>query len=88
MKLSEISSKDVISDLDGSRLGRVCDFDFDIKDGKITKVVIAKGPRLLSSFSKERLELPWSKIIKIGSDVILVSDSYNKEKTNKEQNHK
>lgn len=85
MKLSDLSSKDVISDIDGCRLGRVCDIDIDVKDGKISKVFINKGLRVFSSFNKERLEIPWSKIIKVGNDVIIVSDSYNKNKTTKEQ---
>ncbi len=85
MKLSELSSKDVISDIDGCRLGKVCDLEIDVKDGKICKVIINKGLKILSTFNKERLEIPWSKIVRVGNDVILVSDSYNKEKTSKEQ---
>ncbi|MGM9900029.1 MAG: YlmC/YmxH family sporulation protein [Bacilli bacterium] len=84
MKLSELSSKDVISDLDGCRLGRIVDLEIDAKDGKINKVIICKGMKMFSSFTKDKLEIPWSKIVKVGNDVVLVSDSYNKEKTNKE----
>ena len=84
MKLSELTAKDVICDIDGSRLGKVSDLEINESDGKIKSIFVMKGPRILSSFQKERIEISWSKINKVGSDVIIVNENYLKTKT-KEQ---
>lgn len=84
MKLSELSSKDVINDADGSRLGRITDLDIDIASGKIATVTINRGFRFMSAFNKDYAQIPWSKILKVGSDVIIIANDYNKKDT-KEQ---
>ena len=38
MKLSEISSKDIINDEDGARLGKIADVEIDVATGKILSV--------------------------------------------------
>lgn len=82
MKLSELTSKDVINDNDGCRLGRIIDIDFD-EYGKIKSVVIGSN-LLIRTFKKDRFVIEWSKIIKVGNDVIIVSVPTNN-KSHKEQ---
>lgn len=73
MILSELSMKDVVNDEDGIKLGRIVDLDVDIITGKVLSVTIDRGFRFSSIFSnKNQITIPWSKIIKIGNDVIIV----------------
>ena len=78
MKLSELASKDVISDDNGSRLGKITDVEIDVATGKILSVNIYHSFKLLNLFSnKDVISIPWNRILKIGNDVIIVE---NKEK--------
>lgn len=73
MKLTELMSKDIINDEDGIKLGKIIDIELDSNDGNIISVIINKGIKLSNIFStKEQIVIPWSKIIKIGNDVIIV----------------
>lgn len=85
MKLKEFLTKDVINEQDGIKLGRVYDLDIDVASGKISTIKIKDGNRL-SNFLKSGgiTEVSWQKIIKIGSDVIIVDTLSNIISTNKE----
>lgn len=73
MKLSEISTKDVIDDFTGVKLGKITDLEINQETSEIEYVIIQKGLKLSNLFSnKEQLSIPWKKILKIGSDVIIV----------------
>lgn len=73
MKLSELSNKDVIRDEDGTKLGKIDDVTIDTATGKIISIHINNGFRLSGIFSSsEGIGVPWNKIVKIGSDVIIV----------------
>jgi len=73
VKLTELMSKDIINDEDGIKLGKIIDIELDSNDGNIISVIINKGIKLSNIFStKEQIVIPWSKIIKIGNDVIIV----------------
>ena len=66
MKLSEISSKDIINDEDGARLGKIAD----------VSVHVYRSFKLLHLFgNKDVVQIPWNKIMKIGSDVVIVENS-------------
>ena len=76
MKLSEISSKDVINDEDGVKLGKIVDAEIDVATGKIVNVTIYRGFKFLNVFgSKDNVQIPWNKIIKIGNDVVIVENN-------------
>lgn len=76
MKLSEISSKDIINDEDGVKLGRIADIEIDVATGKILNVYIYRSFKIMNFFgSKDIISIPWNKILKIGSDVIIVENS-------------
>jgi YlmC/YmxH family sporulation protein len=75
MKLSEISSKDVIDDEDGTRLGKIADAEIDVATGKILNVNIYRSFKFLNWFNnKDVIQIPWNNIIKIGNDVIIVEN--------------
>ncbi len=76
MKLSELSSKDVINDEDGVRLGKIADAEIDVATGKILNVSIYRSFKFLNWFNnKDIIQIPWKNIIKIGNDVIIVENS-------------
>ena len=76
MKLSEISSKDVINDEDGVKLGKIVDAEIDVATGKIVNVTIYRGFKFFNVFgSKDNVQIPWNKIIKIGNDVGIVENN-------------
>ena len=78
MKLSELSSKDVINDHDGSKIGRIIDVELDPDTGKVLSFQLQNGFRFVSAFSRNNIvDVPWQKIIKIGSDVIIVDNKSN-----------
>lgn len=73
MKLSNLTSKDVINDTDGNKLGRIQDVEIDTTTGKITSIKINTGFKFASFLnSKSGYNVPWNRIIKIGGDVIIV----------------
>lgn len=73
MKLSELSNKDVIRDEDGTKLGKIEDVTIDTATGRIISIHISNGFRLSGIFSSnDGVQVPWNKIVKIGSDVIIV----------------
>ena len=75
MKLPEISSKDVIDDEDGTRLGKIADAEIDVATGKILNVNIYRSFKFLNWFNnKDVIQIPWNNIIKIGNDVIIVEN--------------
>ena len=72
MKLSQITKKDVINEQEGIKLGRIHDLEIDSASGKILNVKIQSLNIRNILSTKNQLEIPWSKIIKIGNDVIIV----------------
>lgn len=76
MVLSELSLKDVVNNEDGIKLGKIVDIEVDVASGKIISVMIDRGFRFASIFSsKSQTTIPWSKIVKIGNDVIIVDQT-------------
>ena len=70
---SELRYKEVIDVHSGFRLGYVCDVEFDDKEGKIVSLITPGKLRFFGLFGKEDdYVLPWSCIVKIGKDIILV----------------
>ncbi|NFR05415.1 YlmC/YmxH family sporulation protein [Clostridium botulinum] len=69
--INNLRMMEVIDVSTGSKLGYIKDFLIDCIEYKILSLII---PREKSSiFSKdENIEISWSKIIKIGVDVILI----------------
>lgn len=71
-KASELR-KDVIDIRSGRRLGEVVDVEIDDESGRISAIVVPGEARFLGMWGGgPDVVIPWSKIIKIGPDCILV----------------
>ena len=76
MKLSELTIKDIVNDSDGSKIGKITDLEIDVVTGKVMNVYIQGGSKIYNLFNKNSVLIPWNKIIKIGSDVIIVDEGH------------
>ena len=74
MSLSELRTKDVVNTLDGRRLGKVMDIEFDPRDGRVEAIVVPGEFRVGSLIRGEKcgIVIPWQHICRIGENVILV----------------
>ncbi|MFT4413481.1 YlmC/YmxH family sporulation protein [Fredinandcohnia humi] len=78
VKISDFQMKDVVSVVDGKRLGNIGDIDINLTTGKIESIVITGPGRVLGIFGcEEETVIPWRNIIKVGKDVILVRTQNN-----------
>lgn len=75
VRAAELRLLDVVNVVDGRKLGYVYDLDVDVDTGDINALLLpgGSGGRLFSLFSpKPDIAIPWSRVRKIGVDVILV----------------
>ena len=74
LKLSDIRDKEVINIFNGQRMGYISDFEIDLEKGSIIGFIIPGEGKVMSIFTKANdILIHWNKIIKIGSDIILVN---------------
>lgn len=72
-RTADFKQKEVINISDGKRLGFVCDVEINLESGKLDAIVIPGEGRFFGFFGKDNeYVIPWSKIKKIGEDIILV----------------
>lgn len=73
-RLSDLRSKEVISAVDGARLGTIDDVVVDIKTARIAAVVIYNRsfPFWILK-TRDDFLIPWEKIELIGEDAVIVS---------------
>ena len=71
MNLSDLQNKDIINILDGKKVGNIIDAKFNLQTGLIEKLVLSPSKSLFS-LKNSTIEIPFSKIKKIGADVILI----------------
>ncbi|WP_449539933.1 YlmC/YmxH family sporulation protein [Ferdinandcohnia sp. Marseille-Q9671] len=80
VKISDFQAKDVVSVVDGKRLGNIGDIDINLSTGKIESIIISGYGKVLGLFGRdEEIVIPWRNIIKVGKDVILVRTQNNLE---------
>ncbi|WP_044893845.1 YlmC/YmxH family sporulation protein [Bacillus alveayuensis] len=73
IKISEFQSKDVVNVANGKKLGNIGDIDINLQTGYIEAVIILRTGKIFGLFGKEEETIiPWSNIVKVGADVILV----------------
>ncbi|WP_096199272.1 YlmC/YmxH family sporulation protein [Bacillus sp. FJAT-45350] len=73
LKVSDLQTKDIVNVDNGRRLGNLGDLDINLETGEIDSIIISGTGKMMSFFQKEEeVVIPWSNIVKIGSDVILV----------------
>ena len=73
LKISDFQVKDVVNVADGKKLGNIGDIDINLQTGKIDSIIIGGPGKVLGFFNREAdIVIPWSNILKIGEDVILV----------------
>lgn len=74
----ELRAKEVINVVDGKRLGHILDIVINLRNGRITGLVLPGNKNFLGIFkSGGELFVPFRNICKIGNDVILVELYYN-----------
>ena len=70
---SDLRYREVIDIHTGLRLGYVCDLEFDDSDGRIISLITPGRAKLFGLLGREDdYVLPWSCIVRIGSDIVLV----------------
>jgi YlmC/YmxH family sporulation protein len=73
VKISEFQSKDVVNVANGKKLGNIGDIDINLQTGHIESIIILRTGKILGLFGREEETIiPWSNIVKVGTDVILV----------------
>ena len=82
MRLSEIGEKEIVNLTDGERFGQLSDAELliDERYGKIKAMLVQDfrvGRRLFGFGSREYIEVPWSLVKKIGSDIIIFETTDN-----------
>ncbi|MEI3597042.1 MULTISPECIES: YlmC/YmxH family sporulation protein [unclassified Oceanobacillus] len=81
IRLSELQMKEVISVVDGRRLGFIIDLEIDVRTGKIIALILADRDTKGGFFGKaEEVQVLWKQILRIGTDVILVKESADQRK--------
>ena len=72
--LSELKKLEGVNLCDGKVLGRVCDVEMDLLQGRVTALILPRPFDLRSVFqaaSDKMIFVPWHRIERIGSDTIL-----------------
>ena len=69
----DFREKEVINVSDGKKLGCVAEVEFNVCDGKLTAIIVPLESGFLGFGTRERIVIPWEKIVRIGEDVILVN---------------
>lgn len=72
-RFSEFRYKEVINVRTGSRLGYVCDAEFQSPEGRITALIVPGKAKYFGILGREDdYILPWECISRVGDDLILV----------------
>lgn len=76
-RFSEFRYKEVINIRTGSRLGYVCDAQFQSPEGRISALIVPGKSRWFGLLGREEdYILPWECISRVGEDIILVESDH------------
>jgi YlmC/YmxH family sporulation protein len=68
-----MKQKEVINSKDCKRLGYIVDIEVDLKQGKLTKLIVPGPAKVFGLFGRDKeYQICWDKIKQIGEDIILV----------------
>lgn len=83
---SDLRYKEVIDVHTGTRMGYVCDAEFDEKEGKLLSLITPGRAKYLGLFGREDdYVLPWSSIARMGTDIILVEIEQNQPRRHRQK---
>ena len=72
-RYAELRNKEIINVSDGSRMGYVCDVEFDLETGRLTALIVPRKTGFWGIFARhEDYVISWEDIKKIGDDIIFV----------------
>lgn len=72
-RISDFQIKDIVNIADGKKLGNMTDLEINTTTGKIEAIVVSNSSRWMGLLGRDQeIVIPWHKIKKIGTDVILV----------------
>lgn len=73
IRINDLRHRDVVNVNDGRRLGSIGDLDLDVDQGIVKAIIVPAAGGIWSKISRVKdYIIPWSKIVKIGVDTILV----------------
>ena len=73
VRLSDLRERDIVNMADGRRIGALGDLEIDPASGRIAAVLVPGAAKFFGLFGSEGdCRIPWSDIVTIGEDVILV----------------
>ncbi len=76
VKISDFQMKDIVNLADGKKMGSLHDLDIDTETGQIIALIVSGSGRWPALFQREsEIVIPWTKIKKIGADIIFVDFS-------------
>ena len=69
----ELRCKEVVNSVDGKRLGHIVDIVFELESGRVCGLVVPGNKNFWNAFKGgSEIFIPYSQIVKIGDDTILV----------------
>lgn len=75
-RIEDLKNKQVVCVKNGAVLGYVSDIEFNTTTGKLESIVIFGRPRFFGLFGhRDDIVIPWSEIVVIGGETILVSNN-------------
>lgn len=76
-RISDLRLREVINVTDGRRLGYIDDLELDVATGQVTAIILPARARFFRLFPRnDEVVIPWERIRRIGTDVILVEPAY------------
>ena len=67
---SELCEKEVVNCNDGRKLGNVTDIEINTDERCVIAIIVSESCQIFKK--SEEIKIPWDKIQKIGTDVIIV----------------
>ncbi|GAA4701153.1 YlmC/YmxH family sporulation protein [Brevibacillus fulvus] len=74
MRFSELGNKEIIALDHGEKMGMIGNADLEIhpETGEIRSIILAAGGLLSFGKRREEIVIPWSSIVKIGPEMVIV----------------